>query len=755
MSIRFSFVPGEVIAPGTPIRIYSTGSIDHGSAKRSIRLISARAIVKSTVSTHDTMVQVSTDGLPSNVYTFRIGPLLDCDGARINELPFSTKIILRSMKAQISSDYLVQHIIHLAVGETSSTRLRPGEAVPVGAQYVEAVRLMHRHTGKLYRRYFNVRGEEFDGVRLLGAARQRRETKFGRLHEGLWKKLHEAGDDDLHEVIIWPKAEDDDNSSRQRGKSGPGIGEQATPHSIAVLQRSRMVIANLVRGLGAHCHDLDAIPRIRTKLTSRQIHQLARCGSVAKIFDGDDTYVTLGRASLRTSLALSRANRVLDQGIITGKGIKVAVWEAGPTNTEGLVFAGRYTDHPEPSDHSRLVSAVIKTADNPNEPRGYAPDCELYSANAFEDGALMWAISQGCTVINHSAFKTIAEDTGEQSELDVVQDWLTMHPPYPTIVTAAGNFGRATDSNVKYVTCKSYNSISVGAHASSFRNDISEKRIPDWSNYRNPTSPHADRELPIIAGPGADISALGLTMSGTSFAAPAVAGAVALIQSVNPALLQHNPTACRAIILASAGRNASNSLWTADITAHIDARDGAGAMDVDAAIKIAQRHSPSPTTSLLPRWPRGWHHTVYASADSSVPTKSVTVFKTRIHIPTPLELGTTSDLAATNLNLRAVVTWNSKVQFMARPPGSVGPGGGTGLSFLPVNLDLRLLDARSGLLAAFAATFDNNYEVLDFAPVVAWDYDLEVVEDTTHVGLVGERVGVAVAWCLFYDGEAV
>ncbi|KAI4181742.1 MAG: hypothetical protein LQ346_006710 [Caloplaca aetnensis] len=198
---------------------------------------------------------------------------------------------------------------------------------------------------------------------------------------------------------------------------------------------------------------------------------------------------------------------------------------------------------------------------------------------------------------------------------------------------------------------------------------------------------------------------------------------------------------------------AFNGPWTADIAAHIDARDGAGAIDVDAAIKIAQRHSPSTTGTTLPRCPRGWHHTVYASADSSAPSKAAsTVFKPRIHIPTPLELGITADAAAANLNLRAAVTWNSKVRFMARAPGSAA---GAGLSFLPVNLDLRLLDARSGLMAAFAASFDNNYEVLDFAPAVTWDYVLEVVEDTTHVGLVGETVSVAVAWCLFYDGEAV
>ena len=45
--------------------------------------------------------------------------------------------------------------------------------------------------------------------------------------------------------------------------------------------------------------------------------------------------------------------------------------------------------------------------------------------------------------------------------------------------------------------------------------------------FRNPSPRHGDRELPEIAANGTGVTAVGLTMSGTSIAAPAVAGAAA------------------------------------------------------------------------------------------------------------------------------------------------------------------------------------------------------------------------------------
>ena len=54
------------------------------------------------------------------------------------------------------------------------------------------------------------------------------------------------------------------------------------------------------------------------------------------------------------------------------------------------------------------------------------------------------------------------------------------------------------------------------------------------SSFVNPISPHMDRELHEITANGDDVFAVGGGMGGTSFAAPAVAGTVAIMQEADP-----------------------------------------------------------------------------------------------------------------------------------------------------------------------------------------------------------------------------
>src|SRR5262249_62422435 len=89
-------------------------------------------------------------------------------------------------------------------------------------------------------------------------------------------------------------------------------------------------------------------------------------------------------------------------------------------------------------------------------------------------------------------------------------------PPSPTPPATS-----PPTATTKYVTHRGYNSVPVGNHADSAR------RIDPTSVFRNPTSMHQDRELPELCANGDNVSAAGVTMSGTSFASPAAARSVA------------------------------------------------------------------------------------------------------------------------------------------------------------------------------------------------------------------------------------
>ena len=249
-------------------------------------------------------------------------------------------------------------------------------------------------------------------------------------------------------------------------------------------------------------------------------------------------------------------------------------FRSGPSVTTNLVFAGRFTTTPSASDHARLTSAIIKNIE-PNKPHGHAPDCDLFSANSSDNDALRWAVNdQHCTVISQSFHRNSEPGgSGLQSD-DLLKDFLALRWPYPTIVQAAGNFFVGDDDGIipiedEFVNHKGFNSLAIGNH------DDTAGAMSGSSVFRNPTTTHGDRELPELAANGTGVSANGQNKSGTSFAAPATAGVTALLQDVDGVLCSW-PEGCRAILMASAGRNVRGGTWWNDVVSGVDARDGAG-----------------------------------------------------------------------------------------------------------------------------------------------------------------------------------
>ncbi|KAK0718492.1 hypothetical protein B0T26DRAFT_624167, partial [Lasiosphaeria miniovina] len=295
----------------------------------------------------------------------------------------------------------------------------------------------------------------------------------------------------------------------------------------------------------------DGTVTLSTEGLSTGRYYLAKDTTVGKIFLDDSSSVP----DLANSEAIAYAPGAQALGF-TGRGVHVAVFEAGPADLANLSFAGRYQPNPVVGDqHSRLTSAIIKNAE-PNKPHGYAPDCDLYSANTFGNDALLWAVAS----------------------------------PH-----------------------------------------------------------HGDRELPELAANGTTVTAVGVMGSGTSFAAPAVAGTAALIQSVN-ATLKSWPEGCRAILLASADRNVSGGTWGQDLVVRKDASDGAGALNAQNAVLIAQSKSARNNSPALVR---GWDVGSLVPADFNATTR-LSTFRYKVQVPS-------SPVVLLRYTVKVALAWDSKV----------------------------------------------------------------------------------------------
>jgi hypothetical protein len=722
-TLTLSFTPGEVITPGTVLELRSPRPLEPRSAQGAITLRrngcvppGGRPIV--ALSQRGRTVRLDTSDLPAGPYELGVGELLDTKGGRVSE-PGSFPFVVGAFAGRVPDELRVEHVVHLAVGELSVRRLAPGEKAADGERYVEAVKAVHRETGEAVDLAHDERGERVDAEELLLEVQRRRAERFGAVHETLWHHLDRLGDDERVDVVVWPRLEGD---LTDYDKPTDRRLEEPHPAERKLAQRARRATAELLTALerlGADVRERpdDDVPLVHATLPVKQVRELARADRVGAVFLDDRTAVN----DLGDSIAVARSDKAHALGF-DGTGVRVAVFEDGPSVTTNLVFAGRYTTTPSASNHARLTCAVVKNTES-GKPHGHAPDCDLHSANSSDNAALRWAAQQGCTVISQSFHRGSEPGGAGLQGDDVLKDYLALRWPYPTIVQAAGNFWKGDADGIEppsdeYVNHKGFNTLSIGNH------DDTAGAMSSDSVFRNPTSTHGDRELPELAANGTGVSANGQTMSGTSFAAPATAGVTALLQDVDPVLCSW-PEGCRAILLASAGRNVSGSTWWSDVASRTDAADGAGAVDAESGVRIAQqrRWRGAPATT------RGWDVGTLSSAD--VGGDRLVTFRYHVQVPA----------FGFFPKVKVALAWDGKVTSFLGLPLS---------SNLTVDLDLVVRDSHGRQVAA-SASWDNSYEVVEFSATRGETYEIVVRRwsgtDSVWFGIAW----VATAWFPWSD----
>lgn len=682
-----SIAADEIVTPGSTIELTFPLQVDPRSAQGAIRVTRGRDVHPTQISLakRGRVILVKLDDDAAGAYELIVQELLSSRGQKIvdyHRLQFSVVPIA----GRVPPELRVEHTVRLSFGELHVNRLAPGQENRAG--HVDLVKAVHRTKGTPVELAFDERGQRVDIARRFAQVAERRAKKYGRLHETLFHHLERSKESDRIPIVVWPRLEvlpAPYVKPVDRRSVEPPEGERRVAAAIrrasaslrTALRRSKM---ENVRARQAD----EMMPFVRAGATPAQIRRLAENKAVGVILFDDPTVIN----DLGDSIAVARSDRAHTAGF-DGSGIRVAVFEDGPSVTTNLSFAGRFTATPSASNHARLTSSIVKNTEA-NKPHGHAPNCDLFSANSSSNDALRWAIrDQHCTVLSQSFHRgSEPGGSGLQSD-DLLKDWLALRWPYPTIVQAAGNFWSTDPDGIsppedEFVNHKGFNTLAIGNH------DDTASSMAGDSVFRNPASSHGDRELPELCANGTSVSANAQTMSGTSFAAPAAAGVTALLQDVDGVLCSW-PEGCRAILMAAAARNVRGSTWWQDVINRVDGRDGAGAIDAQAGVQIAQqrRFRGAPATR------RGWD--VGTLSSSVIGSDRLATFRYRVSVPFLLFSPV----------VKIALAWDSAVT-------TASSGDTATTSTLSVDLDLLVRNSQ-GVQVASSASWDNSYEVVEFA----------------------------------------
>lgn len=684
---NINLIPDELVFTGSKIVLETRSKLDREQVELAVGARGVPASVKLSRDKQRVTWTPSGEATPG-WYEFEVDSLVSDRGKLVSSGGRIRFGLVRSA-ARIPRDVAVESMVRLRVGRRGVVRLDPF-AKRARGKYVEIMKASDRPTGAPIALAFDETGARVDLNQVMAGLAAARVRRFGKLDEDLDRRLRQTPENERVPVAVWART-DDDIDSEDKSADEPMAGDAVERLFARRQQMIRSATASLVDEVareGAEAEPDELAPVVYTKLTKRAIRRLQRSEQVAAIF----SYDPRGFDDLEDSMEIANTDDVHALGE-RGAGVRVAVWERGPDVTTDLDIEDTFDPSGAMSSHSRLVHGVIKNTED-DEPNGHAPDCDLYSANSYDLAALRWAVrDERCTVINQSFHRNAEQTSGSLSFDDIYKDWLILHSPYPTIIHAAGNGG-----DTEFVNHKGYNSLTVANH-----NDAASA-LSSSSVFRNPNTSHADRELPEIAANGTGVTAVGLSSGGTSFASPATAGIAALLQGEDP-VLRSWPEGCRAILLAGAARNVTDSTWWQDVYGGTDAGDGSGAVNALESYRIVGiRRSRNAAATR-----RGWD--VGTLDDSDFGGDGYGKFTYKVSVP-GWWLGPT--------HVKVALAWNSKVKefsvFGLTIPIS---------SQLEQDLDLKVYDS-GGSLVAHSQSWDNSYEIAEFDADRGEDYTIKI-----------------------------
>ena len=689
-SIRVSVRPYEVVFGACRLQVLARVALDPSVAKGAIALDSRHSAIVLSKSKRTATVTPTREFEPG-WHTLTVGELLSATGKRLTA-SFVVPFFVSDSRAKISSDVCVQSLVRLRIERLGTVRVSSAQK-PKGT-YIEIMKAVNRLSGRPTRLAFDHEGNPIDAATIFRKIVRRREVLFGKLHPTLKTVLDHCRVNQSVAIAVWlsqPKEELQEKKTRGYIAKPPRVEIQRTARIAEFAQG----VIQMLRVLGAvELWPDPVVPVVFCKLDAGRIVRLQKSRQIAAIF----LHETKGELDLVDSMAIARSDQVQSHLGLTGAGVNVAVYEDGPDTTTDLSITAAYLSSPATSEHARHTHGIIKNT-QVGLPNGHASGCNLHSANSMELAAINWAAhTRGCTVISQSFHRDSEQTSGDLSFDDIYKDYVALQWPYPTILQAAGN-GPITE----FVNHKGYNSLTVGNH------DDTATTMSADSVFLNPSSLNADRELPELAANGTAVTTVGLTLSGTSMAAPAAAGCTALLQEANPTLKSW-PEGCRAILLAGANKNITGNTWWNDRNAGVDASDGAGAVDALESVRIAQKRRTRDSAATM----RGWDVGNLRSGDFG--SSGEARFAYYVKVPQ----------AYFKPSVKVALAWDSAANPLSIGlPSQSSPIVKFGSDYLELDLDLAVFDSR-GMLTGYSGSWDNSYEIAEFAAHPGETYTIKI-----------------------------
>ncbi len=327
------------------------------------------------------------------------------------------------------------------------------------------------------------------------------------------------------------------------------------------------------------------------QINSEQLTNLASLDEVMNICISEKA-VCEQEVSWNNTLEGISANEIVDNSIYTGQGIRIGIFESS-NQTEG--YSGmcdlenanlqnkNFTlqlPNGVPSDHSTAVASIIALM---------APSAQFFvgDTNTGYHG-LEWFIDNNCDVVNcsfglpHTVYHSDTDTYTTINNIyrinyDGLYDY-QINANLITVIKSAGNYNNDnTDSsyNPNYQVTSpglAYNVITVGGITQRLGNNVHSSHACYVSNI-----PYIKPE--VSAYYTVSIPSFILPQSGTSFAAPQVTAAVAMIMESNPACIA-NPAKVKSILISTAEKTHD---YTLD-RGNFDDKVGAGVVNVEKAV---------------------------------------------------------------------------------------------------------------------------------------------------------------------------